>query len=333
MHTGDRALLSTVYPVLVNLSDYVKNSIDPSNGLVTNLPSTSIYYSFPTVTRINVLGVNVFRVVGEVAAVLGRPQAEIARQQRRQAALTTAVNLKLTRPDGTYVDGLRADGTQVQQAAQETNACALYYGIVPAQKERAVGQYIAAQGLTAPPRTAGEVIGALARAGLYHDLVQRLTDPVTDGWANILARGGTFTWEVWQPSDIVGDSMSHGWGSNVLVEIQRALLGLTPEDAGFTSFLVAPPVAGLDRASGTVPVPAGLITVSWEREDSTSFSLALTVPPNTAATVRIPATRVSDLTESGHPVSDAADVTVVSVAGGVATLRVGAGSYRFAVAG
>ena len=333
MHTRDRALLSAVYPVLVNLSGYVKNSIDPSNGLVTNLPSTSIYYSFPTVTRINVLGVNVFRVVGEVAAVLGRPQAEIARQQRRQAALTTAINLRLTRPDGTYVDGLRADGTQVRQAAQETNACALYYGIVPAQKESAVGQYIAAQGLTAPPRTAGEVIGALVRAGLYHDLVQRLTDPVTDGWANILARGGTFTWEVWQPSDILGDSMSHGWGSNVLVEIQRALLGVTPEDAGFTSFLVAPPTAGLDRASGTVPVPAGLITVSWEWDNNPSFSLALTVPPNTAATVRIPAARVSDVTESGHPVSQAAAVTVVGVAGGVATLRVGAGRYRFAVAG
>jgi alpha-L-rhamnosidase len=92
-------------------------------------------------------------------------------------------------------------------------------------------------------------------------------------------------------------------------------------------------MAGLDRANGTVPIPAGLISVSWERENNPSFSLALTVPPNTAATVRIPATRVSDVTESGHPVSQASDVTVVSVAGGVATLRVGAGSYRFAVAG
>jgi alpha-L-rhamnosidase len=333
LHTGDRALLTTVYPVLVNLSDYVKNSVDPTSGLVTNLPSTSIYYSFPTVTRINVLGVNVFRVVGEVAAVLGRPQAEITRQRSRQAALTTAISLRLTRPDGTYVDGLQADGTQVHQAAQETNASALYYGIVPPQKEQAVGQYIAAQGLTAPPRTAGEVIGALARAGLYPDLVQRLTETVTDGWANILARGATFTWEVWQPSDIIGDSMSHGWGSNVLVEIQRALLGITPEDAGFRSFMVAPSSGGLRRASGKMPTPAGLITVSWQRADNPSFSLELTVPANTTATVHIPAARVSEVTESGRPLSRSADVTVVSVGGGVAILRVGAGSYRFAVAG
>jgi alpha-L-rhamnosidase len=333
MHTGDRALLDSVYPVLVNLSEYVHNSIDPATGLVTNLPSTSIYYSFPTVTRINVLGVNVFRVVGAVAAALGRPTAEIARQGRRQAALTTAINLRLTRPDGTYVDGLESDGTQVQQAAQETNACALYYGIVPAQRQLAVGQYIAGLGLTAPPRTAGEVIGALARAGLYYGLVQRLTDTSTDGWANILARGATFTWEVWQPLDILGDSMSHGWGSNVLVEIQRALLGIMPDAPAFRSFTVAPSSGGLQRASGTLPTPAGMIAVSWQRGMTNAFlSLALTVPANTAATVRIPAGLASRITESGHPLSQAADVTLVSVAGGVATLRVGAGTYHFAVA-
>jgi alpha-L-rhamnosidase len=159
-----------------------------------------------------------------------------------------------------------------------------------------------------------------------------LTDASTDGWANILSRGATFTWEVWQPSDLIGDSMSHGWGANVLVEIQRSLLGVTPDGAGFASFTVTPPSGALQRASGTVPTPAGKIALSWQRASTNaSFFLDLTVPANTAATVRIPAARASDITESGHPLAQAAGVTVVSVAGGVATLRVGAGSYRFAV--
>ena len=334
MHTDDLTLLNKVYRVLTNLSDYVDHSIDPTTGLVTSLPSTSVYYDFPTVTRINVLGVNVFRRVGDIAALLHRPESEISRQRDRQSALTAAINAKLTRPDGTYVDGLQANRTQVAQAAQETNACALYYGIVPPAKVAVVGKYIASLGLTAPPRTAGEVIGALAKAGLDDDLVSRLTDKNSDGWANILAQGGTFTWEVWRPSDIVGDSMSHGWGANVLVEIQHTLLGVTPDDAGYASFTVAPPPAGLDRASGTVPTPAGSIEVSWKRQPTgvAAFTLDLTVPVNTSATVRIPATNQSAISESGQTLAHTAGVTFLKIGGDVAVLHIGAGTYQFSVA-
>jgi alpha-L-rhamnosidase len=333
MHTGDRSLLAKVYPVLANLSGYVDHSIDPATGLETSLPSTSIYYNFSTVTRINVLGVDVFRIVGDVATILKRPSAEIARQRSRQSALTAAINAKLTRPDGTYVDGLHANRTQVAPAAQETNACALYYGVVPPAKVAAVGRYIARLGLTAPPRTAGEVLGALARAGLYDDLVRRVTDKTANGWANILAQGGTFTWEVWRPSDIIGDSMSHGWGANVLVEIQRALLGVTPLAAGYTSFTVAPPPTGLDRAAGTVPTPAGAIALSWQRGTAqAAFSMDLTVPANTSAILRLPAARQSAITEGGHPLSQSAGINFVKIDGSVAVLRVGAGTYHFAVA-
>jgi alpha-L-rhamnosidase len=333
MHTGDRTLLDSVYRVLTNLSDYVDHAIDPATGLVTNLPSTSVYYDFPTVTRINVLGANVFRRVGEIATLLHRPEPEISLQRSRQSSLTTAINAKLTRPDGTYIDGARANHTQVAQAAQETNACALYYGVVPAAKVAAVGKYVASLGLTAPPRTAGEVIGALAMAGLDDDLVNRLTDKHSDGWANILARGGTFTWEVWQPSDIIGDSMSHGWGANVLVEIQRALLGVTPDDSGYASFTVAPPTTGLDHATGDLPTPAGAIAVAWARHSAPEavFTLDLTVPANTSATVRIPAASESAVSEGGQPLARAAGVTFSKIDGHVAVLRAGAGTYHFSV--
>ena len=43
--------------------------------------------------------------------------------------------------------------------------------------------------------------------------------------------GGTFTWETWTPSDLVGDSMSHGWGSAALVAMQEILLGAVPTAA------------------------------------------------------------------------------------------------------
>ncbi len=291
MHTGDRSLLQTVYPVIVNVARYVATSIDAKTGLVKSLPSTSIYYDFPVVTRINVLGANVFRRVADVAAALGRPVAEIAQQRSRQSALTAAINARLTRADGTYVDGIRADGSPIPTAGQEANACALAYGVVPKPHVAAVATAVADFGMQAVPRTASEVLLGLAAAGRDTDLLRILTDAHGNGWANILARGATFTWEVWQPSDIIGDSMSHGWGANVLVAIQQDLLGVTPTSPGFATFAVSPPAHALARAAGTVPTPAGPITVSWQRGTSSGrafIDFDLSVPPNTSATALLP---------------------------------------------
>jgi alpha-L-rhamnosidase len=330
LNTGDRALLSRVYPVVESIAGYVDRSIDPTTGLVKNLPSTSIYYQFPTVTRINVLAVNDFRIAADIATMLRRPDAEIARQRARQEVLTNAINSRLTRPDGTYVDGLNDNGTQVTTSAQETNACALYYDVVPATHVPGVARYIASLGLTAPPRTASEVIGALAHAGRYNDVIRILTDRRADGWANIIAQGGTFTWEVWRPSDIIGDSMSHGWGANVLVEMQRALLGVTTDDPGYATFTVSPPLAELDHAAGSIPAIAGTINVSWTRRRNT-FTIDITVPPNTSATLRVAATDQRAITEGGRPLARSTAVSLISLTHGLATIGLGAGTYRFVV--
>ncbi len=97
MHTGDRALLASVYGVLRRIADYVLRAVSHRTGLVTSLPSTNVYYDYPVVTRLNVLGVNVFRRTADVAEALQRPVGEIAAQRRRQAALTAAVNRRLSR--------------------------------------------------------------------------------------------------------------------------------------------------------------------------------------------------------------------------------------------
>ena len=328
MHTGDVALLASVYPAVVNLAGYVAASLDPQSGLVSDLPSTDIYYSFPVVTRMNVLGINVFRRAGDIAAALGRPASEVARHRRRQAQLTAEVNRRLTR-DSMYVQGIDNNGAQVP-VSQDPNACALAYGVVPDRRRAAVAAYVASQGMGVVVRTATEVLRALAGTGRTADLVRILTDASQDGWAKILALGGTFTWEVWEPSDANGDSMSHGWGSNVLVEIQRWLLGVTPTAPGYAAFDVAPPPrVALQQASGTVPTPHGPVTVDWSYVGGSRFSLDVSVPPNATATVRMPASGARAVREGGHVLSRAAGARLVSAAGGIAVIEVGAGHFQF----
>ncbi len=330
MHTGDRALLTAVYPVLRRIADYVQRAVSTSTGLVTSLPATNNYYPFPVATRLNVLGANVFRRTAQVAEALNRTESEVNLQRHRQHALTSAVNRQLTRSDGTYVDGLMPGGTPTATASQTSSACAVAYGIVPSAHLATVASYVRDLGMQSPPQNAGEVLATLAAAGLLVDMVDRLVDPSTDGWANILARGATFTWEVWDPSDIVGDSMSHGWGATMVPEIQRSLLGVQPTTPGFATFDVVPPRAGLDWALGTVPTTRGTISVAWRRPTPADphVSVSLKVPANSTATLTLLARDRGGLTESGSPIDRAAGVQVLEVEDGMARIEVGAGSYR-----
>jgi alpha-L-rhamnosidase len=146
-----------------------------------------------------------------------------------------------------------------------------------------------------------------------------------------VASGGTFTWETWTPSDLIGDSMSHGWGSSALVAMGETLLGLSllpPTSDGAVRISISPPHSGLTRAAGSMPTPAGPVALSWSRSAST-FSLQLTVPANAAATIALPAANKSAVRENGFALGAASGVTYGTYANGMAYLAVGSGSYEF----
>jgi alpha-L-rhamnosidase len=331
LHTGDRQLLADVLPVLHRLAGYIERAVDRHTGLVTSLPATNVYYAFPVVTRLNVLGVNVLRRGAQVAELLGAPSAEAATLRRRADDLTASIDRRLVRSDGLYADGLDPTGRQVGRSSQDTNACAVVYGVAPTSRWPAIGAYLASLGMQAPPRTATEVLEALAMSGQDRAMVQLLADARIDGWARILALGGTFTWEVWEPSDAAGDSMSHGWGANVLVAIQRWLLGVRAAQPGFSALAVSPPPAALQWASGTVPTPRGTVAVRWRRPSvvDRGFTLEVEVPANVTATVSLPADGAHGVTESGVPLDRVRGVRSVGGSSGMTTVSIGAGRYRF----
>src|ERR1700689_4111824 len=211
-------------------------------------------------------------------------------QLARAAQLTEAINARFVRPDGVYIDGIKADGSQSTSASQESNALALAYGIVPPARVRVVGNYVASLGADLGPNHGLELMRGLANAGLYGDMVRILTDTAIPGWAHIVAAGGTFCWEQWMPSDLIGDSLSHGWGSSALVAMQESLLGVTLQprnEDGAVNALIAPPSAGLDRAGGSVPTVAGPVQLAWQRQGK-GMTMDLTVPANATAMVRLP---------------------------------------------
>ena len=335
--SGDRTTALRLYPSVAAVAGWLWSARQAGTGLLYGLADPSngdpVYgYDLAVAadTASNVLAVNALRRVAQLGAVAG-DTAGAQTNQARADQLAAAINAVLRRPDGTYVDGVDADGAPSSHASQEANALALAYGVVPASDLAAVGSYVAGLGIDVGPNHGLELLRGLAAAGLPEAMVHTLTDAATPGWAHIVAAGGTFTWEVWKPSDLIGDSMSHGWGSSALVAMQETLLGVIlvePAADGTARAVVSPPSAGLGRASGSVPTVAGPVQVSWQRRGK-GMSVDLTVPPNATATVRMPAGAPSGVREGGVPAVRAPGVTVVSATDGAVVLSVGSGTYRF----
>ncbi len=339
LSTGDTATLARLLPTLFRLSDYFAAAIDGGTGLVSGLTLSTngdnqYGYDFDTNadTTLNILVVNAFRRVGDVAGATGQAGAATAQYQRADA-LEAAVNARLVRGDGLYVDGLTAAGTQSPHASQLANAAALAYGVVPAGRSATVTRYVASLRISVEPDHGMELLRALHAGGSDEEVVRVLTDASFPGWAAVLAAGGTFTWETWTPSDLIGDSMSHGWGSSALVAMQEALLGAVPTVPGAgdppTVVTVTPPNGGLSHAAGTLPTPAGTLSISWNAHPRT---VSLAVPPNASVRCRLPGTSAAAVTEGGIAASRAAGVHVIEDRSG-ATVSVGAGRYEIGVHG
>ena len=337
LSTGDRATLATLLPTLVRLSDYLAGTIDPSTGLVSGLSITTngdddygYDYDTDADTTLNILVVNAFRRIGSIAALVGTPASSSAADQRG-TELTTAVNAHLVGIDGLYVDGLRADGRQSTHYSQQANLAALTYGVVPAALAPTVARYVASLDISVEPDQGMELLRALHAGGRDADVVRILTDASFPGWAAILKSGGTFTWEAWTPSDLIGDSMSHGWGSSALVAMQEVLLGAAsgPPTPGGPPVVVVltPPTAGLAHVGGTFATPAGEFSIAW-RSSTGGTGLTVTVPPNAQAHCRVAGGAATRATERGTPVSHVDGIDVVEAGPGEADLVVGAGTYE-----
>jgi alpha-L-rhamnosidase len=332
LESGDAATLAAAYPVMQAISGYVRRHTDPATGLITRLSGGTGPYEFGIVdwpnrygydmetavrTTVNILGADALAVTARTAETLGKGGAEASTPRREARALTDAINSRLRRPDGVYIDGLKDDGSQSAHASQIANAYAVAYGIVPADARETVIDHVAGLGMQMGPFTSHWLMIALAeRPGQF---VTRLTDADSLGWANILARGGTFTWESWEAPE-TGESMSHSWGATPLVDILHTLLGVTVTAPGGAQLLVRPPASGLTSASGTVPTQRGDVDVSWRRTGS-QFTLTVDVPVNVRAEIHIPADHAR--------VSGRGDAEFLGVRDGYARYSVGSGRLTF----
>lgn len=306
VESGDRDLLEQAYPFMAETAGYIRRHVattGATEGLVTELTGGSGQYLYGIVdwpasgrfdydmtatarTTVNALGVNVLRTTALMAAELGRPEAETEAYDADADAIADRMNEVLRQADGRYHDGIRADGTASPHAGQHATSYAIAFGIAPEADRPALAEQIGAMGMKQGPMTSHWLLKALGDAGAERDLRRLLTNPDDLGWAKVLKDGGTFTPEAWV-AEGSANSLSHGWGSQAIVDIQQDVLGIDLTGVGGSDVALRIPDTGLTHAAGTRPTQRGPVTSDWTRTGD-DVTLTAELPVNVEGVVSLP---------------------------------------------
>ena len=185
------------------------------------------------------------------------------------------------------------------------------------------------------------LLKALEENGLHDQAYRLVMQPTSPSYGAMIEGGATAMWEQFADWNLPqGMDSKKGYvlgfnhlGMNSVFEwIFGYVAGIRPDPLhpGYKRFFIGPkPGGGATWAESSYDSVRGKIVCGWKAGDGT-FSLHAAIPPNTAATVYMPAKDAAAVTEGGKPAADAPGVTFLRMESGCALYAVEAGEYRFA---
>lgn len=320
--TGDPELLRTHYDRMKRYFAYLETQA--KDGILSNGLGDWYDYEPNTGKRANLTPAPITataffyedaRRLAAAAELLGHPD-DAGRYAARAVAIRSAYIAKFRRADGLY-------GT----ASQASLAIPLVMGLVE-EKDRAgvlvaLVQDVEAKGYA----SAGDIafrylLLALAQAGRSDVIYRLINQDEKPGYGYQLKMGATALAESWHAS--LGASQNHFMLGQIMEWFYADLAGIAPDPAapGFKNVIIRPqPVGDLTWAEASYDSVHGPIAVRWERHEG-KFTLKVTIPANTTATVYLPADRELPVAEGQH-------VTWLRREGDRSVYRIQSGSYVF----
>ncbi len=267
--------------------------------------------------------------LAEMARLIGKPLEAREFEQRAQA-IRSAFNRKFfNAATGTYATG-----------SQTANAMPLALGLAEAgDRSRLADAIVADIRARGNAFTSGDVgyrflMQALAVAGRSDVIFDMNNQTEKPGYGFQLKMGATALTEKWDAGVGSFGSHNHFMLGQINEWFFHDLAGIAPDPAapGFRGVVIRPVVVGdLTWVHGRYESVRGPIVSRWRRAND-AFTLELSIPPNSTATVFVPARSTDDVTENGVPAATSAHVTFLRQEGGSAVYAVGSGTYRFVVA-
>ncbi len=295
--------------------DWIKQENWPSKGgSVPNVVFATAFFAHST------------ELVSKMAEVIGRKD-EARRYGDLFHQIKSVFNQRFVKPDG-----------RIEGDTQGGYALALSFNLLPddlrPKADRLLVENIRRyqNHLSTGIQTTHRAMLELTRNNHPEIAWQLLTNRTFPSWLYMIDNGATTIWERWDGyvkgrgfQDAGMNSFNH-WAFGAVGEwMWRNIAGLNPDDAqpGWRHFVVAPkPGGGVTWASGEYQSIRGPIACDWKVEGA-RLALRVAVPPNTTATICVPTTDASKITESGQSASS------VRTTPDCAVFEVGSGSYYF----
>jgi alpha-L-rhamnosidase len=273
-------------------------------------------------------------LMGQMADALGYDQ-DAAQFRAVFENVRNAFNKSYVQKDGTIGNG-----------SQTSQVLALQFGLLDVDIKHRAEQHLARdvreRGVSLTTGILGTqfILDVLANAGhvdLAYGLLLRAEYP---SWGYMLRGGATAIWENWtgefeyvsgNPAQV---SRNHFALGSVCGFLFRRMAGIDTRTPGFEQIVIRPVVdPRVKEGGGNYDSVMGLISTNWIQDTAGTFTLDVTIPANTLATVHVPASPKSKVTESRRDVTRRDDMRIASRLDHEVVIEVGSGSYRFVVDG
>jgi alpha-L-rhamnosidase len=182
----------------------------------------------------------------------------------------------------------------------------------------------------------------LSRNGRHDEACRLINLRAVPSWGYMIDMGATTIWERWdnyveglglwggfQHPDM--NSFNHWALGSVGEWVWRELAGINPDEdqPGYKHVIIRPrPCGDTTWVKSRYDSIRGPITSNWRSADG-RFQLDVEIPPNTTATVYVPAKSVEIVAEGGKPATKAEGVKFIRMEDNVAVFEVGSGRYSF----
>jgi hypothetical protein len=304
MFASDMALLREMYPFIAKMMNNIrKKYLDPQTGLFAitawnMFDWTKIDDQHKLVTHNNMFLAGALQTTVRIAQTLGL-KAQARDWQTWTADLTGRINKYLwSEKRQAYIDSIHDDGTVSTSVSRPANTLALLYDLAPADRAKKILPLVLGEKTKdvvpfGSPFALFYLLEFYAKTGRF----DKLAEIVRKEWGYMVQVGATTFWEM------LGSTRSncHAWSAAPTYFLSRYVLGVHPEGPGFQKVLFQPQLLDLKYAQGTVPTPAGNITVHWQRSRS-EFKMEIENPAGLAARLQLPdGLKIAALKINGRP--------------------------------
>ncbi len=332
---GDRRLLARQYPSMVRFVAFCRKRSTPELLAPKQFHCFGDWLSINADTPKDVIYTAYFahstHLLAQAAAALGKSE-DAARYEELFQAIRTAFQRAYVAPDG-----------RIKGNTQACYVLAIAFDLVEGENANRAAGYLVEDIEKRGGHLSTGFIGtkslmqALSKIGRQDVAFRLLHTESFPSWGFSIKHGATSIWERWDGwtpekgfQDPGMNSFAHYSFGAVYQWMVENIGGIKIDGPAYKHIMIAPHLdPNLTWARTSYKSVRGEIATNWTRKDA-QLTLDVTIPANTTATIAVPDSDPSQLTESGKPLAQAEGVKLRRTADGRAVLEIGSGTYRFA---